>query len=73
MHGVSDADRASAPRSGKYVLASPVCVCADAWAQRLAVKELKATGKFESLSRAADEDEHSVEMHLPYVRKIFAE
>ena len=53
-------------------MASPVCVCADAWAQCLAVKELKATGKFESLSRAADEDEHSVEMHLPYVRKIFA-
>jgi len=36
------------------------------------VKQLKATGRFESLSLSADEDEHSVEMHLPYVRKIFA-
>lgn len=37
----------------------------------IAIKELKATGKFESMSLQADEDEHSIEMHLPYVRKIF--
>ena len=36
-----------------------------------AVKELRATKEFESMSRQADEDEHSIEMHLPYVRKIF--
>ncbi|PPQ88657.1 hypothetical protein CVT25_010233 [Psilocybe cyanescens] len=35
------------------------------------IEELKATGKFESMGQQADEDEHSVEMHLPYVRKIF--
>jgi len=35
------------------------------------IKVLKATGKFESLSLKADEAEHSIEMHLPYVRKIF--
>ncbi|KAF8973967.1 MEMO1 family [Flammula alnicola] len=35
------------------------------------IKELKATGKFESMGLQADEDEHSIEMHLPYVRKIF--
>jgi len=35
------------------------------------VKELKATGEFDSMSLQADEDEHSIEMHLPYVRKIF--
>ncbi|PPQ64437.1 hypothetical protein CVT26_002144 [Gymnopilus dilepis] len=35
------------------------------------VKELKATGKFETMGINADEDEHSIEMHLPYVRKVF--
>ncbi|TFK77055.1 UPF0103-domain-containing protein [Pluteus cervinus] len=35
------------------------------------IKELRATGKFEDLTAKADEDEHSIEMHLPYVRKIF--
>ena len=37
----------------------------------IAVGELRATGKFSSLSLDADEAEHSVEMHLPYVRKVF--
>ncbi|KAJ6610045.1 MEMO1 family [Mycena sp. CBHHK59/15] len=35
------------------------------------IQELQATGKFERLSIKADEDEHSLEMHLPYVRKMF--
>ncbi|KDR85037.1 hypothetical protein GALMADRAFT_313909 [Galerina marginata CBS 339.88] len=35
------------------------------------INELKATGKFESMELQADEDEHSIEMHLPYVRKVF--
>ncbi|KAH9486892.1 Protein MEMO1 [Psilocybe cubensis] len=35
------------------------------------IQDLKATGKFESMGQQADEDEHSIEMHLPYVRKIF--
>jgi len=33
------------------------------------VEELYRTGKFEWMSRDADEDEHSIEMHLPYVYK----
>ena len=36
-----------------------------------AVRELTATREFELMSLQADEDEHSIEMHLPYVRKIF--
>lgn len=36
-----------------------------------AIKELQATGKFSKMNRNVDEDEHSLEMHLPYVRKIF--
>jgi len=39
--------------------------------RHVAIHELKATGKFESVGISADEDEHSIEMHLPYVRKIF--
>jgi MEMO1 family protein len=35
------------------------------------IKELRETGKFESLEIDADEAEHSLEMHLPYVRTIF--
>lgn len=35
------------------------------------IEELRSTGQFESMSIKADEDEHSIEMHLPYVRKIF--
>ena len=36
------------------------------------IAELRATGKFLSdMSRSVDEDEHSIEMQLPYIRKIF--
>jgi len=35
------------------------------------VKELKETKEFEWMSLHEDEDEHSIEMHLPYIRKIF--
>jgi AmmeMemoRadiSam system protein B len=34
------------------------------------IAELKATGQFESMSKQTDEDEHSIEMHLPYIYKI---
>ncbi|KAG8759563.1 hypothetical protein FRC14_005592 [Serendipita sp. 396] len=37
------------------------------------IDELEKTGKFEVMSRSTDEDEHSIELHLPYVRKIFEE
>ncbi|KZO97857.1 UPF0103-domain-containing protein [Calocera viscosa TUFC12733] len=33
--------------------------------------ELKATDKFTSMSSRTDEAEHSIELHLPYVRKAF--
>lgn len=36
-----------------------------------AIQALKATGKFEMMDLRSDEEEHSIEMHLPYVRKIF--
>jgi len=36
------------------------------------IEELQSTGKFEPLTIKDDEAEHSIEMHLPYVRKIFA-
>lgn len=36
-----------------------------------AVSTLRATGKFSDMSINTDEDEHSIEMHLPYVRKVF--
>ncbi|CCM01951.1 uncharacterized protein FIBRA_04024 [Fibroporia radiculosa] len=35
------------------------------------IQELRDTGKFSDMDVDTDEDEHSIEMHLPYVRKIF--
>lgn len=35
--------------------------------------ELYQTGHFETMSVSADEDEHSIEMHLPYVAKVMEE
>ncbi|KAJ7070985.1 MEMO1 family [Mycena amicta] len=35
------------------------------------VRELRATGKFQDISHSAEEDEHSLEMQLPYIRKVF--
>jgi len=32
---------------------------------------LRATGNFSDMDIQTDEDEHSIEMHLPYVRKVF--
>ena len=36
-----------------------------------AVKKLAETNLFSEMSLQTDEDEHSIEMHLPYVRKVF--
>ena len=30
---------------------------------------LRETGKFDTMSKQVDEDEHSIEMHLPYIVK----
>ena len=38
---------------------------------RAVIKELRETGKFGDMDLQTDEDEHSLEMHLPYVRKVF--
>ncbi|KAL1094823.1 hypothetical protein V6Z11_D06G116700 [Gossypium hirsutum] len=35
------------------------------------IEELKATGKFELMNLRVDEAEHSMEMHLPYLSKVF--
>lgn len=34
-------------------------------------EELRATGKFETMDLRVDEAEHSMEMHLPYLAKVF--
>ena len=34
-------------------------------------KELQGTGCFEWMNLETDEDEHSIEMHLPYIAKVF--
>jgi len=38
-----------------------------------AITQLRETGKFTDMSVDTDEDEHSIEMQLPYVRKVFQE
>ncbi|GAA5953884.1 hypothetical protein JCM8115_004186 [Rhodotorula mucilaginosa] len=35
------------------------------------INELRETGKFQGMDLSTDEDEHSIEMHLPYIRKVF--
>jgi len=35
------------------------------------ITELKETGEFSDMSLKIDEDEHSIELHLSYVRKVF--
>ena len=39
--------------------------------QLAVIKDLKDTGLFDEMSRSVDEDEHSLEMHLPYIRHVF--
>ncbi|KAF6037031.1 MEMO1 [Bugula neritina] len=34
------------------------------------IEELHSTGNFEWMSQTTDEDEHSIEMHLPYIAKV---
>ncbi|KAI0307728.1 MEMO1 family [Multifurca ochricompacta] len=35
------------------------------------IDELNKTGQFSQMELGTDEDEHSIEMHLPYIRKVF--
>lgn len=49
-----------------------VWVDTDCWLNRsVAIQALRQTGEFEDMTIDQDEDEHSIEMHLPFVRKIF--
>lgn len=34
------------------------------------ISQLEATGKFQFMDRKTDEDEHSLEMTLPYIAKV---
>ena len=36
------------------------------------IRKLKETGEFDDLSKQADETEHSLEMHIPYLYKMFS-
>lgn len=36
----------------------------------LVYDELYSTGQFEEMSLLTDEDEHSIEMHLPFIAKV---
>lgn len=36
-----------------------------------AIAELRKTNVFKEMDSETDSDEHSIEMHLPYVRKVF--
>lgn len=35
------------------------------------IKEIRALGKFGMMDLRVDEAEHSMEMHLPYLAKVF--
>jgi AmmeMemoRadiSam system protein B len=36
------------------------------------IAKLRATGAFSDMKASVDEAEHSLEMHLPYIRHVFA-
>lgn len=36
-----------------------------------AIEELRQNRLFKTMSNSVDEDEHSIEMHLPYTYKMF--
>lgn len=37
----------------------------------IAIEKLKDDGKWTYTTKDTEEDEHSLEMHLPYIKKIF--
>ncbi len=47
------------------------CSNCDALNLPTAVAKLAETHLFSEMELQTDEDEHSIEMHLPYVRKVF--
>lgn len=77
-HGDSDRVFVLGPSHHAYLDGCALSQCAD-YATPLGnlsldqatIAELKETGKFTDMSSGTDEDEHSIEMHLPYIRKAF--
>ncbi len=53
----------------EHVLLGSRLNCADG---ELAIDELRKTKTFQEMGDNVDEEEHSLEMHLPYIRHIFA-
>jgi len=45
----------------------------DFYQTELAIEQLKTEGKWIVVDKEAEEEEHSLEMHLPYIKKMLAE
>lgn len=54
----------------QYVSVSECLSMNDTFSNISVNEELYASGPFETMSIDADEDEHSIEMHLPYIAKV---
>ena len=48
-----------------------VLIYIDIYSPPPVIKEIRAMGKFEMMDLRVDEAEHSMEMHLPYLAKVF--
>lgn len=60
-------------RLGGCALSTAVKYCTPLYDLRIDTQvtaDLEATGQFEWMTMSMDEDEHSIEMHLPYIAKI---
>ena len=72
MYRIRDTAWSSPFRSRQYVHNSTHLLSSCSFTNTLlAIQELRETGRFSDMSLQTDEDEHSIEMHLPYVRKVF--
>lgn len=58
-------------RQGRIIKRYLTCQVSNKW--HIVLDELYETGKFEWMSKSVDEQEHSIEMHLPFTFKIFQE
>lgn len=47
-----------------------MCVCVVCVCVLKVYRELKSTGHFQEMSLSVDEEEHSIEMQLPYIAKV---
>ncbi|KAI9834365.1 MAG: hypothetical protein M1819_002976 [Sarea resinae] len=62
------------PPAGARVIIAPTyeTPLGDLPIDRSTIAELEATGQFSKMTRSVDEDEHSLEMHLPYIYKVLS-